>query len=471
MAETTSKVRRADLRWPELDTVYTINPDGSRNFLHPADVKGRWQKRKNLIFAVLIVVYAALPWVRIGGHPAVYVDIPGRQAFLFGFTFTNQDFYLMFFLVTGMGFALFVVTSLWGRIWCGYACPQTVFLEGVFRRIERWIEGQRTVRIRRNLGPLTFDKVWRKTLKHVLFLGLSLAIAHVFLSYFIPLSELKKVLVSNPAEHWTAFLWTMFWTAVLYFDYSWFREQTCLIICPYGRLQSSLLDTDTIVVGYDRERGEPRSKVNDDGGDCIDCHRCVVVCPTGIDIRNGLQMECIGCANCIDACDEIMDKVGRPRGLVRYDSQRAFEGGKRRKLLRPRVLAYAFLGLVGVAVFLGAARRREPFDVKVLRAAGLPYLLEEDRIRNLYTLHIQNKSPEDGVYFLEAGLPEGAEGTTPEFLVPQPRVEIASLADARIPVFAYVGRGEFGGAFPIEFTVTDSASGRAERVEARFRGP
>jgi cytochrome c oxidase accessory protein FixG len=211
--------------------------------------------------------------------------------------------------------------------------------------------------------------------------------------------------------------------------------------------------------------------VSDDGGDCIDCHRCVVVCPTGIDIRNGLQMECIGCANCIDACDDIMDKVGRPRGLVRYDSQRAFDEGRRRKFLRPRVLVYAFLGLVGLGVFLGAALRREPFDVKVLRAAGMPYLLEEGRIRNLYTLHIQNKSPEAGVYFLEASLPEGTTGTPPEFLLPQPRMEIESLADARIPVFAYVGREEFESAFPIEFTVTDSASGRSERVEARFRGP
>ncbi len=471
MAQAAPKVKRAEIRWPERDTVYTINPDGSRNFLHPADVKGRWQRRKNVIFAVLIAVYAVLPWIRINGFPAVLIDIPGRQAFLFGNSFTNQDFYLMFFLVTGMGFALFVVTSLWGRIWCGYACPQTVFMEGVFRRIERWIEGPRTTRIRRNLGPWTSGKIWRKVLKHAVFLALSLVIAHIFLSYFIPVDKLRRVLVSNPSEHWSAFFWTMFWTGLLYFNYSWFREQTCLVICPYGRLQSALIDSDTLIVGYDRDRGEPRSKVNDDGGDCVDCHRCVVVCPTGIDIRNGLQMECIGCANCIDACDEIMDKLQRPRGLVRYDSKRSLEGGTRRGLFRPRVFTYAVLGLVGLTVFLGAAAMRKPFEVKVLRARGMPYLIEEGRIRNLYTLHVQNKTVADRVYHIEVS--PAAEGAEPglEFIVPQTRLAIPAMSDAQVPVFAYLPRDEYTGPFPLVFAVTDSAGARTRAADARFRGP
>jgi cytochrome c oxidase accessory protein FixG len=462
------KIKRAEIRWPELDTVYTINPDGSRNFLHPADVTGRFQRTKTLIFSALILVYASLPWITIGGFPSVLVDIPNRRAFLFGQTFTNQDFYLMFFLVTGMGFGLFVITSLWGRIWCGYACPQTVFLEAVYRRVERWIEGSRTVRIRRNLGPWTADKTWRKALKHAIFLGLSLAIAHVFLSYFIPVRELRHVLVSSPSAHGSAFFWTMFWTGILYFNYSWFREQTCLIICPYGRLQSSLIDNDTVIVGYDRNRGEPRSKVSDDGGDCVDCHRCVVVCPTGIDIRNGLQMECIGCANCIDACDEIMAKVKKPPGLIRYDSQRRFDGGARRSLFRPRFFVYVVLGLVGFTVFLTASLSRDPFEVKVLRAKGMPYVLEGERIRNLYTVRIENKEARDETFFLDAA---GAADTDPELVIAQPRVRIAGFDQADVPVFAYVPRSAYAAPFPLTFTVRDSATGVSRTAEARFRGP
>jgi len=463
-----TRVRRAEVRWPDKDTMYTVNPDGSRNFLHPADVKGRWQVRKNLAWTVLIFVYVALPWIKIGGRPAVHIDLPGRNAFLFGQTFTNQDFYLVFFILSGIGFALFVATSLWGRVWCGFACPQTVFLEGVFRRIERWIEGKREVRIRRNLGPMTGDKLWRKVLKHAIFLGLAAAMAHAFTAYFIPAPELRRAVLQNPSEHWAAFLWTLAWTGVLYFDYSWFREQTCLIICPYGRLQSALQDADTVVVGYDTARGEPRSKLNDEGGDCIDCHRCVQVCPTGIDIRNGLQMECVGCANCIDACDDIMDRVKRPRGLIRYDSQRGFETGKRRSLFRPRAFVYAALGLVGLTVFTIAASGRDPFEVKVLRAKGLPFTLQGGVVQNLYDLRIQNKTPEDRTYRIQVA----AESVPDvEFILPEPTVRVAALGDEQVPVFARIPRDAFPGRFAVRFSIGDSAGGAIREADATFLGP
>jgi len=469
MSETRTRPKRAEVRLPDIDTVYTINPDGSRNFLHPADVKGRFQVRKNLVFAVLIAIYIVLPWIKIGGHPAVQLDIPGRNAFLFGLTFTNQDFYLMFFVLSGIGFTLFVITSLWGRIWCGYACPQTVFLEGVYRKIERRIEGPRAKRIRRNLGPATFDKIWRKTLKHGIFLGLSVLLAHAFVAYFIPVHELGHAVFRNPAAHKTAFLWTMAWTAILYFDYSWFREQTCLIICPYGRLQSALIDRDSIIIGYDGNRGEPRSKVNDDGGDCIDCKRCVQVCPTGIDIRNGLQLECVGCANCVDACDEIMGKIHRPPGLIRYDSLNGFEGKPRARLLRPRVFVYAFLGLLGLTVATGSVVLRKPFEVKALRARGLPYTLEEGRVRDLYTIHIQNKQREARTYRIE--LPQDPARPFLKFIAPQTRLTLDALADAEVPIFAYLAREQYEAPFPLTFTVVDSASGHRRSVKVRFRGP
>jgi len=464
-AGATSRRRR-----PELDTLYTVNADGSRNFLHPADVRGRWQRRKNLLTALLIGVYAGLPWLTIGGRPAVLIDLPGRVAHLFGLTFTNQDFYLVFFLVSGLGFGLIVVTSLWGRVWCGYACPQTVFMEGVFRRVERALEGARPERIRRNLGPWTADKAGRKLVKHGLFLVLSTLIAHVFLSYFFPARELVRVLPEGPHGHGSAFFWTLFWTAVLYFNYSWFREQTCLIVCPYGRLQATLIDHDTVIIGYDARRGEPRHKGAGEGGDCVDCYRCVEVCPTGIDIRGGLQMECIGCANCIDACDEIMAKVSRPAGLVRYDSQRGLDGGARR-FLRPRLFVYAALGLAGLLVAGFAAARREPFQVNVLRAPGLPFVLDEAGIRNIFTLHVQNKSDRPGLFTIVAEPAAAGPAGRVALIIPQARVRLDALADAEIPIVATLPRAAWQVPFPLSFAVTDSATGRRLAVKVVFRGP
>ena len=450
--------------------MFTINADGSRNFLHPADVHGRFQHRKNVIWAILLLIYVGLPWVRIGGNPAVHLDLPGRSAHLLGATFTNQDFYLVFFLVSGLGFALFVATALWGRIWCGYACPQTVFMEGVFRRVERWIEGPRDTRIRRNAAPASFDKLWRKGLKHAVFLVLAWLNAHAFLAYFIPAHELLHAVSGPPGQHMSAFLWGTAWTAVLYFDYAWFREQTCLVLCPYGRAQSAMIDADTIVIGYDTDRGEPRSKATAEGGDCIDCFRCVAVCPTGIDIRNGLQMECVGCGNCVDACDDVMAKVGRPSGLVRYDSQRGFEGLTRRSLARPRVFVYAALGLVGLAVATTVAVSRKPFDVHVLRAQGLPYELDHGTIRNVYNLHVQNKQNRGAVFSL-ARSPEASGPETLDVVIAQPTIRLESLGDAITPVIVTLPRTAWSAPFPFGLSVTDSTSGRRQDVELRFHGP
>lgn len=455
------------LRRPELDTVYTINEDGSRNFLHPADVRGSWQVRKNWIFAILLVVYVGLPWLEIGGKPAVHLNIPDRLAYLFGLSFSNQDFYLLFFPLAGAGLALFALTSLWGRIWCGYACPQTVFMEGVFRKLERWIEGPRDRRIRRNLGPWTPGKVLLKSLKWLLFVILSAGIAHVFLSYFIPARELYPIIWKGPAGHWTAFGWTVFWTVIMAFNHLWFREQTCLILCPYGRLQSALVDDDTVIIGYDSQRGEPREKGVDKGGDCVDCYRCVAVCPTGIDIRNGLQMECIACANCIDACDDMMRRVGKPEGLLRYDSLKGFLG-KSRRFLRPRIFGYLLFFLVWLTGTVWALGQRTDFEAKSLRSRGLPFQLIEGKLQNLYTLHLQNKTDEERVYFLSPGDLGGPE---PEVLISQPRLRLAPFEIANVPIFATLLRDDFRESFPVTIQVSDSLSGKTRDVVLRFRGP
>jgi cytochrome c oxidase accessory protein FixG len=456
-------------RRPDLDTLFTVNADGSHNVLQPADVRGRWHTRRNVVFAALIAIYVAIPWIRVGGYPALRFDVPARTAYVLGHSFTREDFYLVFFLLTGFGFALFALTALYGRIWCGYACPQTVFLEGVFRRVERWIEGGRNERLKRNLGPWTFDKLWRKVLKQLIFLAFTLLLTHTLLAYFLPVQELIPALLRGPEGHWTAFWWTAVLSAVVYFDFAWFREQFCVIICPYGRLQSALIDDDTIVVGYDARRGEPRGAKGTVQGDCIDCGSCVNVCPTGIDIRNGLQLECIGCTNCADACDSIMRQVGRPEGLVRYDSLRGFRG-ERHRWLRPRLFLYAGLALVGLCVFLFTAARRTSFEASVLRARGLPYTLSEDRIQNLFTIQVQNKSVQRATYRLEPRVP-GAGRPAVEWKVASATVDLEPLSEAQVPVFAFVARAAYAGPFPVEVLVSDPASGEQQVVDLSFRGP
>lgn len=419
----------------------SLKHDGRRNFVHPADVTGRFVKARYVVFALLIAVWALLPWVEIHGHPALYLDIEHRQFFLFGGTFNAQDFWLVFFLLTGIGLTLIFVTTILGRVWCGWACPQTVFMEGVFRRIERFVEGPRNTRLRRNTGPWSFDKVWRKVVKHLLFIVAALFVSHIFLSFFVSMPSLLDMMRGAPAENPTAFGWMAAMSVILYGNFAWFREQLCMIVCPYGRLQSVMTDRDSLVVGYDVKRGEPRGKASDpDTGDCVDCHRCVVVCPTGIDIRNGLQLDCIGCTACIDACDEVMDKLQRPRGLVRYDSQRGLEH-EGKHFFRPRLFLYvAILVAWGIGAFF-AFSGHSSFEANLLRMRGAPYQLIEDRtvVRNLFTVHLINKAPDPATFHLEA---LDADGQI--FQIGRESIELDSLASRQISIFVDVPLDHFG---------------------------
>jgi cytochrome c oxidase accessory protein FixG len=369
----------------------SLHRDGRRNFVHPADVQGRFDRLRRIVFTVLIAILLGLPLLRIGGRPAIWLDVAHRRFYVFYEELNAQDFWLASFLVTGVFFALTVITTLWGRIFCGYACPHTVFLEGLYRPIERFFEGPRNERMRRNAGPASLEKIARKAAKHAIFVLLSLFIAHALLSYFVSLPALYAMVTSPPAEHQAAFAWVMSGSALLYLHFAFFREQLCLVVCPYGRLQSALVDDDTLVIGYDAARGEPRGKASEkDKGDCVACNRCVVVCPTGIDIRNGLQIECVGCAACVDACDEVMTKVGRAPGLIRYDSSKGFAGEPRR-FFRPRVFLYVALGALGLLVATLAFRSRVPFEATMRRAAGAPYMVTEDEVLNPLRLHLVNK--------------------------------------------------------------------------------
>lgn len=451
---------------PTLERLYSIRGDGSRRFLHPADVRGRFVRRRRIVFALLLAIYLALPLVQIGGHPAVHLDIGARRFYLFGSVFNATDVWLVVFALMGFAFGLLFMTAWLGRGWCGWVCPQTVFLEGIYRAIERGIEGPGEKRLRLDAAPWSAGKLGKKLVKHAGYVLTSLFIAHVTLSLFVSGRSLVEMMHHDPRQHWEAFVWTMAIAGALYFNFAWFREQLCIVVCPYGRLQSALVDRDSLVIGYDGKRGEPRGKVHAAGrGACVDCGRCVAVCPTGIDIRNGLQLECVACAQCIDACDEIMDKVGQPRGLIRYDSQRGLEGDRAKKA-RPRLYAYGALFTVALVALALTTGERVPFEASLLRAPGAPFVVDGDVVRDQFTLHLVNKS--GGVQRMHLS-PSGGDA---EFTLPQSDIELQAAESLRVPLFVSVPRARFHGSFAVAVAVEVSGERAAHRrVEARFLGP
>ncbi len=397
----------------------SVDVDGHQKRIHPTHVKGKYTSRRKLIFVFFFSLWAILPWIRIHHAPAVLFDLPNRAFYLLGERFNAKEAWLGFFVISGLAFALFVMSALWGRLWCGYACPYTVLLEGVFRPIEVWLEGNASERRKRdNAGYRNWSKSdwWIKTKKTLFFLALSSLFAHIFVAYFVPYEELFGAFIHGPKGYWTAFTWAHALTVVFYFVFSRFREQLCLAICPYGRLQGVLADQDTLIIGYDSKRGEPRGSKNNKQqelasfGACIDCKKCVTVCPTGIDIRNGAQLECVGCAACIDACDEIMTQIKQPTGLIRYDSLRGLQG-ETRKFIRPRLFIYLFAGLLGLSVATYAYLSNLPFHSVLLRMQGPPYQIINDDVVNRFDLKLENKRSTPIKIHLVPELPEGLKMT------------------------------------------------------------
>jgi cytochrome c oxidase accessory protein FixG len=450
-----------------------MRPDGSRVVLHPADVKGRWTRARRGVFAALIAFYVLAPFVPVGGHPMIQLDVERRRFFLFGSTFNAQDFWLVLLLGLSFAFGLLLVTAWRGRVWCGWACPQTVFLEGVYRPIERLIDGPRERRLKLAAEPLSARKALRRALKYGAFFAVSVVIAHTATAIFVSPRELWLMIAEGPARHAEAFLLTAGFTAVLTFNFTWFREQFCVVLCPYGRLQSVLHDADSVTVAYREARGEPRGKLVKQPapgasaqGDCVDCRRCVAVCPTGIDIRNGLQMECLACTQCVDACDEVMERVGRPRGLIDFASQRELSGQARR-VARPRVLVYAGLMTLALGTLGVSLATRTHFEANVFRPRGAnPFVVDGETVRNPFQVHLFNKNPEASRFHLSLSSPVPAD-----VVIGTPDVELASLTDAQVPVSVSIARAHLGAPVDLTLEVRDDASGQRRQQTIRFLAP
>jgi cytochrome c oxidase accessory protein FixG len=384
----------------------TLNQDGSRRWIRPKPSHGAFYVRRRALAYVLMVVFIALPYIRVGGKPFVLLDLPRREFTIAGATFLPTDTLLLMLLMASILIAVFLLTALFGRVWCGWACPQTVYMEFLFRPIERFFEGGRS-------GSLELDRQGargqldpRRLAKYATYGVLSLFLAHTFLAYFVGVEQLAVWVRRSPVEHPTSFAIMALTATAIMLDFTWFREQTCLVACPYGRFQSVLLDRKSLIVAYDYTRGEPRAKGRartEGAGDCIDCGACVLTCPTGIDIRDGLQMECIHCTQCADACDEIMRKVDRPTGLIRYSSRAALEsGGARVRKLRPRTVLYPAAFAITFGGFIATLATRRPADVTVLRGLGAPYVVETDgRVANQLRVKITNRSNREQRYTID----------------------------------------------------------------------
>ncbi len=378
------------------DSISTIDEEGKRIFIHPKKPKGRFYNRRKVVGWGLLAILFFLPFVKVNGFPLFLFDIIDRQFILFGVHFWPQDSYL--FAIGMISLLIFVIlfTAVYGRVWCGWTCPQTVFLEILYRPIEYLIDGDANAQIKLKEAPWTFDKIWKRLIKNFIFIILSIIITNALLAWVIGADEVLKIASEPISEHLTGFVVMLIFSGFLFFVYSWFREQVCTILCPYGRLQGVLLDVSSIIVSYDYKRGEPRGKSKDDldTGDCIDCNQCVQVCPTGIDIRNGTQLECINCTACIDACDDVMDKIKKPRGLIRFASEKEISDGSPFKLT-PRMIGYSAL-LLAVLIFLSfLIFGRSDLETTLLRTPGLLYQEQENgMISNLYNIKIINKTIE-----------------------------------------------------------------------------
>lgn len=378
------------------DSLATVTADGKRKWIFPKRPSGFFYKARTIVSVLLLVFLFGAPFIKIDGHPFILLNILDRNFIIFGIPFGPHDLHLFALTMIAVIVSIFLFTVIYGRLFCGWVCPQTVFMEMVFRKIEYWIEGDWKKQIALKNAPWTGEKIFKKSLKQIFFFSISFLIGNTFLAYIIGVDEVFRYIKDTPTQHFSTFIAVLIFSGIFYFIFSYFREQACIILCPYGRLQGVLLDPNSIVIHYDYKRGEPRGKIKKDeitnNGDCIDCHLCVDVCPTGIDIRNGTQLECVNCTACIDVCDSVMAKVNRPQKLIKYASKNEIETGKR-SILTARAIGYSIVLILLTALISYLLATRSDVELTILRTPGMLYQEQPDnKISNFYDVKIINKT-------------------------------------------------------------------------------
>lgn len=414
------------------DYISTVNEKGKRVWVYPKKQKGKFYKARTILSFFLLAFLFGVPFIKMNGHPFILLNVLERKFILFGFVFGPQDFYLLVIATISVLVFIVLFTAIYGRLFCGWVCPQTVFMEMVYRKIEYWLEGDAAQQRALYKAPWDGRKIFKKSTKQLIFFTIAFIIGNTFVAYIVGIDKLFELVKKPPSENLSSFIAVAVFSLIFYFVFSKFREQACIIVCPYGRLQGVLLDPNTVVVAYDYGRGEPRGKLETPKktGDCIDCHLCVAVCPTGIDIRNGTQLECVNCTSCIDACDSIMDKVKLPKGLIRYASLNSIKDKSKFKIT-PRIIGYSIVLTLLLSVFIILASLRTEIDSTVFRAPGKVYQEQSDnKISNLYMvklvnntyknvpiqLKINNPDAELKIIGKDISLPELSVGET-EFLI------------------------------------------------------
>lgn len=454
------------------DHIATVDQKGKRIWIYPKKPKGAFYNARTYFSWFLLALFFTGPFIRIGGQPLLLLNFLERKFVILGVAFWPQDFHL--FLLAMITFVIFIVlfTAVFGRVFCGWACPQTVFMEMVFRKIEYLIEGDARQQKKLNAMPMNGEKFFKKLLKHVIFFTIAFLIGNWFMMYILGSEKAIQIISEPPSHHLAGFIAVLAFSGVFYFIFSWFREQACVIVCPYGRFQSVLLDKSSIVVSYDFKRGEKRGKISKkktpppDQGDCVDCNQCVEVCPTGIDIRNGTQLECVNCTACMDACNAVMDKIGKPRGLIKYASYNAIASGDHR-VFTPRVIIYSIILTALITLLTFLLFTRSPLETTILRAPGTLYTVQDSaHISNIYTVEVVNKtfSPLP-VHFKLEGMEGQLQLAGSQMVVPKASIAKSALIVTLNPKNLIPGRNN------IEIKVLDDKGREVDAVKTSFLAP